>query len=101
MTLRSDLIAARALIDTPEKWGKGRQCVAPKLPTLCALTAVASITMDGSSEDAVVDALTNALPEGFIGLLLAVADFNDASTTTHADVMSLFQRAVDNAGERE
>lgn len=91
MTLRSDLIAARALIDTPEKWCKGY--MRDDAGRFCAVGACAEI--DGGIRT--IMALHETRKTN--GWMLSA--FNDAPTTTHADIMSLFQRAIDNAGEME
>ncbi|HYD06522.1 MAG TPA: hypothetical protein VEC60_12395 [Reyranella sp.] len=92
--LRDDLIAARALIDTPEKWGKGSD-ISPANGRYCAAVAC----NDFRSPAAMFDLLFEALPERFQqrgGLIRvgAVFDFNDHPTTTHADVLALFDRAI-------
>ena len=103
MTLRDDLIAAKALIDTEEKWGKGqyeddRGC-------LCALGAIRKhhfgTAGDGVGFEWLGDATAVAL-KGALGTEWAwqVADFNDHPDTTHADVMALFNRAIAAAGEQ-
>lgn len=99
MTLKADLIAARALIDTPEKWGRGSRLRHP-MGSLCAIGAFQEAIPPYSftRREKAYQALRVELPPKFNGY---VADFNDAPTTTHADIMSLFQRAIDNAGEME
>lgn len=91
--LADDLRAAKALIDTPEKWGKGDGLRGPSKPKRCAIHAVAH-GVDLGREDAMVDALTAALPEGWQGGLLPIAEYNDDPSTTHADVLALFDRAI-------
>lgn len=108
MSVKTDLIAARALIDTPEKWGKGGRSfgnsytAAPDGP-LCAMGAcnVMAYQRGENSFDRVgavyaelAEALNAALPGKRYS---AVADFNDAPATTHADVMALFDRAIEAA----
>lgn len=90
MTLHDDLVAAKALIDTPEKWGKGNY---DKDGCMCAMGALMAVT--AASSWAVIGtpihvALTQALPDG----QFAVVPFNDEDETTHADVMALFDRAI-------
>jgi hypothetical protein len=99
MSVKDDLIAAKALIDTPEKWGKGSGLRGPLRPQRCAIHAACDMSAGSLwREDAVVDALTAALPTGFLGRLLALADYNDDPSTTHADIMDVFDRAI-NAAE--
>lgn len=96
MTIRDDLIAAKALIDTPEKWGKGSDRSQP-----CALQALRS-----------VEGGTNYLSlRGYLALCYAIPEespyrhfghpahpfvggYNDDPSTTHADIMALFDRAI-------
>lgn len=87
MSLKDDLIAAKAVIDTPEKWGKGLTRNNP-----CSLEAcwyVAS-PRERVRRDDMREALRSVIPDGYEG----VADFNDSPETTHADVMSMFDRAI-------
>lgn len=103
MTLRDDLIAARALIDTPEKWGKGRSIFrGPAKPLLCAIDACYAVSKAQAQDSAhSVKALESHLRPGYVHLRdddgLAVVRFNDDPATTHADIMALFQRAIDAA----
>lgn len=96
-SVHENLIAAKALIDTPEKWGKGGW--EPKNGRcLCSVGAVVVATngnhdFDGAWTPAVLQvdaALENHLPKPFN----RVAEYNDDPATTHADVMALFDRAI-------
>lgn len=92
-TLRDDLVAAKALIDTPEKWIKGT--FASK-GCWCAMGAVISVVCDDGRyaferEVAAVRALAEEVPDRFGR---NVPFYNDAKTTTHADIMALFDRAI-------
>jgi hypothetical protein len=80
-----NLKAAKALIDTPEKWGKDSFCSNGKR---CAFGALIGV---GAFKAPEIRALELAHPEGTFG---AVASFNDAPDTTHADIMALFDRAI-------
>jgi len=93
MTVLEDLIAAKALIYTPDKWIKGsfnfHGC-------RCAMGAMFSVLgstgeWSQSREDSLLSAVTEALPENWGGNIVG---FNDSSYTTHADVMDLFDRAI-------
>lgn len=97
MTLANDLRAARALIDTPEKWGKGSGLEPPDEPKFCALSAAHKANR--GNWDAVGDALQAALPDDWKGWF--IFDFNDHPDTTHADMMALFDRAIAAAEEQE
>ena len=82
------LIEARELISNEDDWGRGCGSCAPALPQLCVLTAIAAA---GDERDGAVETFNAARgvhPSAFIG------DWNDAPTTTHADVMSAFDRAI-------
>ena len=96
-SVRENLIAAKALIDTPEKWLKGKLSDREER-CFCAYGAVASVTNYEAGEDiAMVEALRRALPHAFAPNprgILDIAQFNDLPTTTHADVMAWFDRAI-------
>ena len=94
MGTREDLIAARALIDTPEKWARGEE-ISLRSGRLCAAVAC----NDFPEPQPMFDALKAALPSPFVERaaslgISAVFDFNDHPSTTHADIMSLFDRAI-------
>lgn len=96
-TLRDDLIAAKALIDTPEKWIKGNWQDADGC-RFCALGAAIAVCRKGSWLP-VQDALEQSLPSGFYApeFARAVATYNDLASTSHADIMALFDRAISKA----
>ena len=85
MSVRESLIAARALIDTPEKWIKGSSRNGQG--GYCALGAMDKI----GPESGCYLALRSALPSEEPGF---VAAYNDLPTTTHADILALFDRAI-------
>ena len=105
MSLRDDLIAAKALIDRPEKWGKGRNRVALADGTACYCTAGAlyyatrfcgNVSLAADRASACEDALAGLLPPiRYTG----IRGFNDDPSTTHADIMALFDRAIAAAGD--
>lgn len=92
MTVKENLIAARALIDTPEKWHKGSM---QYNGCFCAMGAIGEALRETgyrewirqSKEFKMVDRL---VPDPFRDLPL----YNDYSGTTHADIMALFDRAI-------
>lgn len=99
MTLHDDLVAAKALIDTPEKWGKGEHAyyTAP----FCVLGACRAVASKAPEDDRLTPmrkALRHALPPDFRDdseiFDYATTRFNDAQVTTHTDAMSLFDRAI-------
>lgn len=98
-TVKENLIAAKALIDTPDKWAhensmrriEGGNC-------LCALDAVsAAIGKAWKGGDEERAALESQVPSGRWSRykLHPVAQYNDHPDTTHADIMSLFDRAIE------
>ncbi len=100
MTVRDDLIAARALIDTPEKWCKGGNKYerGGVVISRCAIEAIGACTInDNNAFTRARLALVTALPPGvdYDGM---VSKFNDITATTHADILALFDRAI-NAAE--
>lgn len=93
MSIKSELIAARARIDTPEKWGKGGN-IGPAMNRNCAATAIAWCSQSRLKEiEAALDHLRKFLP----AWASAISTFNDDPRTTHSDVMSLFDRAIEEA----
>lgn len=96
MTLRDDLIAAKALIDTPEKWGKGPDGLNCPAQGACAMNACASLPPPAAWYATL--ALQAELPSGdWNERMLPVAAYNDDPATTHADIMALFDRAIEAA----
>lgn len=98
-TVKENLIAAKALIDTPEKWGKGAFEVSPGC--LCAFGAIAraldpdiDFECDGVGISREDRALAQALPDGWMKTVGMIDSFNDHPDTTHADIMALFDRAI-------
>jgi hypothetical protein len=99
--LSDDLRAARALIDTPEKWCKGladgRNCVMWAVNYVT--TGKASCTAGGYRQREAERALRRQVPRmpfDHGGMLDAhpVVRFNDDPATTHNDVLALFDRAI-------
>lgn len=91
MGVREDLVAAKALIDTPRKWRKGDY---DRGGRCCAVGAVVRV-VGGEISDAEYSSAALALeaallPEQGKKVFL----FNDNPTTTHADIMALFDRAI-------
>jgi hypothetical protein len=98
MALADDLRAAKALIDTPEKWAKGTY--QSQSGCLCVLGACRKVVFNGALDgdhpgyvgdaNPLAFALGDALPRG----RFSVSDYNDDPATTHADIMALFDRAI-------
>jgi hypothetical protein len=99
--LADDLKAARALIDTPEKWIQRAGDDGYDTPC-CAVVAVNRRNRYGTPEnDAMRKALYLQLPAEYRhgGTLygMDVGAYNDDPRTTHADIMALFDRAIEAA----
>lgn len=103
LQLVADLIAAKALIDTPEKWGKPKNSFFEKGADVGSLrsSAMGAIYDVGTQPksvgyEALYSALDAAVPESFRlrGAVGALMQFNDHPDTTHADIMALFDRAT-------
>ncbi|AGC36105.1 hypothetical protein B7L88_gp061 [Rhizobium phage RHEph10] len=100
MELKEHLIAARALIADEGDWGQGEdRCRA------CALDALRieeDMTDDDPRAIKATEALRLALPASFTddpnNWNHPVAQFNDRSETRHADVLALYDRAIEMAG---
>lgn len=101
MSVRDDLIAAKALIDTPEKWdnrGPGR--VRNGVYARCIFIALGEIVI-GPRRLAMAAILSKSIPWKWL-LRVWGADgddrriiwLNDHPATTHADIMALFDRAI-------
>ena len=97
-TVKENLVAAKALIDTPEKWLKGALTTGDGT-CFCAMGAVGAaggynlLSNDTNPELA---ALIDSIPADFQlqGGRHQLVEFNDHPDTTHADVMALFDRAI-------
>jgi hypothetical protein len=93
MSVKQNLIAAKLLIDTPEKWGQGEYA---QDGCFCAIGALAeAMNIDPVSAKLSMTrefkTLRDSVPEPFYG----VWRFNDDEATTHADIMALFDRAIE------
>ena len=102
-TIREILIAARAKIERPEAWTRGaaaRTGSGKSLPPekasrgQCWCAAGAAWSIVGCQTDAshtAINCLSELVHEEFN---IGVASYNDAPTTTHADILALFDRAI-------
>jgi hypothetical protein len=102
MSVRDELIAAKALIDAPHKWCKDEGYVwrgfnlpfAAK-PSVqidikhCALFALNAVHASRSTHRAALMQVPRAFG--------SVNEFNDDPRTTHADIMAMFDRAIEAA----
>lgn len=102
-TTKQTLIKARGLIDEPSKWHKGQFAVnsngKPTMPKAedavcwCAGGATRKFTSDPHKWQVGEVALSKFKPSGFNSLF----DYNDHPDTTHADIMNLFDKAIEAA----
>lgn len=87
-TVKENLIAARALIDAPEKWASTyhERFQSGVVERLDAIDACERVTGDFSLSRH----LRDVLPDD----AWTVTMFNNSSDTTHSDMMALFDRAI-------
>lgn len=98
--LAEDLIAARALIDAPEKWCK--EALETSRGAFCMIGAINRAKRGdafhwGSHREPELLALAAALPPTRARLgtpSTAVARFNNAPDVEHRDVLAVFDRAI-------
>ncbi len=95
------LLKTKALIDRPWKWCKHRlACKGLDCDEHCLEHAILLATGDdGDAHSRVYNALDAELPDNRRGQGLWL--YNDLGTTTHADIVALFDRAVEKAQARE
>lgn len=89
-TVRENLIAARALIDTPEKWIKGSF---EESGCFC-ITGALGMAEKGKARlfsDGAYEALCKGLPAGRV---VSLPYFNDHPDTTHPMILAVFDRAI-------
>lgn len=95
-SVKENLIAAKALIDTPEKWLKGKLANADGC--FCAAGALKYAAGYGAGE--VWDSPEyRAVRGGIPDTKQEIPSFNDRPSTTHADIMALFDRAIAAQGD--
>mgnify|MGYP000343617243 CR=1 FL=1 len=100
MTTREILIAAKAKIDTPEKWAQGCEArdangdpcgtktpVAVRRCTIGAVNAVTSTCADANAALRAISAVANTH--------LRIMAWNDHPDRTHAEIMAAFDRAIE------
>jgi hypothetical protein len=102
MSVKDDLIAAKALIDTPEKWFPGwLNGVSPERFDVGQAVLVATAARDRPALFNALDALDSAVPDfdpEYRNALRRYVQWMDESKPDHADIMALFDRAI-NAAE--
>lgn len=101
--LVADLKAARALIDTPEKWLKGT-LYGDNDGAMVRVGWATCFCMDGAIDRACSDGLgidhnraTAAVEALGLGGSMEVWKWNDAPERTHAEVMAAFDKAIEKA----
>lgn len=97
-TVRENLIAAKALIDTPEKWLKGALSTGDDT-CFCAMGALGhagGFGLVASDKTPEMASLLDSIPASFVWVRdrHRLAAYNDHPNTTHADIMALFDRAI-------
>lgn len=94
MTIKSDLIAARKLIEKEENWCQGysKRAASNGGYAYCAAGAISSATAPSYAGNTA--AYNHIWPYNSGGVL---SGFND--THTHAEVLALFDRAIAAAGD--
>lgn len=97
-SVKDNLIAAKTLIDTPEKWLKGALSDSQET-CFCAMGALGhsgGFGLVSSDENPEMASLIANIPSHFskIGSKHRLAEFNDHPDTSHADIMALFDRAI-------
>lgn len=99
MTPLQVLVAARARISDPAKWGKGvRGTMAGyrSVDTCCAAEAIG----DARESDTSLEVALSFLRQAIVGERndsLSIVRWNDAPERTHADVLAAFDRAIEAA----
>lgn len=102
MTLKENLIRAKALITDPKNWIQGafardaNGCLVssddPSAVCYCSIGAIKALRLPCNEQENTIDYLYKS-----IGKL--IPDFNDENT--HADVMAAWDKAIEKAGEIE
>lgn len=94
MTTNQILVAARALIEKPEAWGKGHKSNSPKVGR-CVLGALGGVNNPHGTH---FNDARKALEEA-VGTLW-LFEWNDAPERTHAEVLAAFDRAIEATKEQ-
>lgn len=91
--LVNDLMKVKNLIDTPDKWirHKDHQINADGSHSYCIVGAILVTRIALGLSTDIVLALRDHVPSEFYDSLTA---FNDSETTTHKDVMELFDKTI-------
>lgn len=106
MTPKEILIAARAKIEAPERWGKGRfsrlsdgsPCYPDDDRAFC-FCAEGAVFASGARWAAKAKAMTFLRDAAVGDEFTSIPDWNDAPTRTHTEVIAAFDRAIAAAGD--
>ena len=90
MSLVETLRAARALVDTPEKWGQGAHFLQGGARCMSGALISVGAPLDGAVYRALCRATAVTLDHG-------LSRWNDAPERTHADVLAAFDKAIEAA----
>lgn len=104
MTPREILIAARALIEAPERWTKGEfarnkegeKCHANSDAASCYCMEGAILSQSGKWP---LKARACAILRASLASAITIPVWNDAPERTHAEVLAAFDRAIELAGD--
>ena len=98
MTLVETLRAARALVDTPEKWLQGAFRDGQKRCIAGALRDVSPVLITDSNRSYELFAMSDDPAYRTLlcvtGSPVTLSEWNDTSGRTHADVLAAFDRAI-------
>lgn len=91
---------ARERISAPERWTKGGYAkdakgfsVAPDAPEAVCWCASGAVKAESPDGDELYD-IRGALSLHISGITNGIPRFNDAPSTTHADILALFDRTI-------
>lgn len=96
--IKDVLIHSRKKISNPIYWNKGSWEEWDKTlqaNTYCAIGALYNTSKDEELVDEAEKVLLDSLPPHFTRTMGGVENFNDAKQTTHADIIDLYDRAID------
>ena len=117
MNKREVLMAARSLIDTPDKWCQNYNCISegiddtdnPKVVSRCMSQAIRDVFEFPSPLNDVREtevALAKHLPINVLGYVppagmarTSITSFNDKKSTTHECVIEVFDKAIQAEGK--
>lgn len=98
MSVGETLQRAKALIEKPDDWAQGLRAGVAGLPTCAGIAISRACREDDVPVPMSVSKVINALGFDSFPKLM---DWNDAPSTTHADVLAAFDKAILAATEQE